>query len=75
MPTLGGNPVNIKGIKLKIGDKAKDFSVLNNNLEPVSLSDFKQDITVISVVPSLDTSVCDQQTRRLTKNLLKKKMS
>jgi len=61
---MGGNPVTLVGPELKVGDKAPDFTVLDNGLEPKSLKDFKGKIKIISVVPSLDTKVCDMQTRR-----------
>lgn len=61
---MGGNPVTLVGPELEVGDKAPDFTVLDNGLEPKSLKDFKGKIKIISVVPSLDTKVCDMQTRR-----------
>lgn len=61
---MGGNPVTLIGPELKIGDKAPDFSVLDNTLNSRSSNDFRNKIKLISVVPSLDTKVCDMQTRR-----------
>ncbi|MFO7916314.1 MAG: thiol peroxidase [Candidatus Krumholzibacteriales bacterium] len=61
---MGGNPVTLVGPELKAGDKAPDFTVLDNGLEPKSLKDFQGKIKMVSVVPSLDTKVCDMQTRR-----------
>lgn len=61
---MGGNPVTLVGPELKVGDKAPDFTVLDNGLEPKSLKDFQGKIKIVSVVPSLDTKVCDMQTRR-----------
>lgn len=55
--------MTIKGNEVKVGDAAPDFTVLNNDLEPVSLQDFAGKKKLISVVPSLDTSVCSKQTR------------
>jgi thiol peroxidase len=49
---------------VKVGDTAPDFTVLANDLSPVTLADSKGSVRIISVVPSLDTGVCDQQTRR-----------
>jgi thiol peroxidase len=60
---FGGNPVTLIGNEIKVGDKAPDFTVLNLDLSPLSLSDTKGQVRVISVVPSIDTSVCDIQTR------------
>lgn len=54
----------ITGDAVKIGDIAPDFLVVNNELKPVRLSDFKNELVVISSVPSLDTPVCKLQTKR-----------
>ncbi|MFS8514188.1 MAG: redoxin family protein, partial [Planifilum fulgidum] len=62
--TFKGNPVTLVGNEVKVGDTAPDFTVLANDLSPVTLADSKGSVRIISVVPSLDTGVCDQQTRR-----------
>lgn len=62
--TFHGNPLTLVGNQPKPGDTAPDFEVLTNDLSPLKLSDFKGKVCVISVVPSLDTPVCDVQTRR-----------
>ena len=62
--TFMGNPLTLVGPTLKVGDKAPDFVVLDNNLNPVRLSSYKGQIRVLSSVPSLDTPVCDLETRR-----------
>jgi thiol peroxidase len=62
--TMKGNPLTLVGPALKAGDKAPDFVVLNNDLAPVSLSAFRGKVCIISSVPSLDTPVCDMETRR-----------
>jgi len=59
-----GNPVILLGTALKAGDKAPEFMVVDTSLAPVRLSDFKGKIKIISSVPSLDTPVCDTETRR-----------
>ena len=59
-----GNPLAVLGHQLKIGDQAPDFQVLAGDLSKVTLKTFKGKIKLISVVPSLDTPVCDQQTRK-----------
>jgi len=61
---MKGNPLTLLGKALKVGDTAPDFTVINNDMAPVSLSAYKGKICVISSVPSLDTSVCDMETRR-----------
>ena len=62
--TFKGNPVTLLGPALKAGDKAPDFRVVDTTLAPVTLADFKGKIKIISAVPSLDTPVCDMETRR-----------
>lgn len=62
--TFKGNPVTLLGGAVEVGDKAPDFQVLANDLSPVTLENFKGENLLISVVPSLDTGVCDAQTRR-----------
>ncbi len=62
--TFMGNPLTLVGTSLKVGDKAPDFVVLDNNLNPVRLSSYKDKVRVLSSVPSLDTPVCDLETRR-----------
>ena len=62
--TFQGNPLTLVGTELKIGDPAPDATLLANDLNPVKLSAYKGKVCVISVVPSLDTPVCDMQTRK-----------
>ncbi len=62
--TMKGNPLTLLGPELKIGDTAPDVVLASNDLEPVSLSSYRGKICVISSVPSLDTPVCDMETRR-----------
>src|SRR5258706_5337957 len=62
--TLKGNPKTLIGPELKPGDAAPDFSVTDGTLSPVSLKDTGSNVRIISVVPSLDTPVCDAQTKR-----------
>jgi thioredoxin-dependent peroxiredoxin len=62
--TFKGNPITLLGNEVKVGDVAPNFTVLANDLSPVTLDDLKGKVTVISVVPSIDTGVCDAQTRR-----------
>ncbi|OXM84125.1 thiol peroxidase [Paenibacillus rigui] len=69
--TLKGNPITLIGPELKVGDKAPDFKVNKNLTEQVSLADYAGKIKLISVVPSLDTGVCDAQTRRFNEEAAK----
>jgi thiol peroxidase len=62
--TITGNPITLIGPELKVGDKAPDFTINKDLIEEASLADYDGKIKLISVVPSLDTSVCDAQTRR-----------
>ena len=62
-----GNPVTLIGPELKTGDKAPDFRVVDTSLAPLSLGDFRGKVKVICAVPSLDTPVCDTETRRFNK--------
>lgn len=62
--TFHQEPVTILGNEVKVGDKAPDFTVLSNDLKEVTLEDYKEKVKLISVVPSLDTGVCSEQTRR-----------
>ena len=62
--TMKGNPVTLLGNEVKPGDKASDFTVLTGDLEPYSLKDAGSKVKIISVVPSLDTGVCEMQTIR-----------
>ncbi|SFE37059.1 thiol peroxidase, atypical 2-Cys peroxiredoxin [Paenibacillus algorifonticola] len=59
-----GNPLTLVGPELKVGDKAPDFQVNKTLVDSVSLKDYAGKIKLISVVPSIDTGVCDAQTRR-----------
>ena len=61
---MKGSPLTLVGNEVKVGEPAPDFEVLDNNLKPVKLSLFHGKICIISSVPSLDTSVCDMETRR-----------
>ncbi|HEG43658.1 MAG TPA: thiol peroxidase [Phycisphaerales bacterium] len=62
--TFKGGPLTLVGNEAVVGQEAADFEVLGNDLTPVKLSSFRGKVCVISSVPSLDTQVCDVQTRR-----------
>lgn len=62
--TFLGKELHLNGHPVNVGDKAPDFKVLANDLSERSLADYAGKIVIISVVPSLDTGVCDMQTRR-----------
>ena len=62
--TLRGNPKNVIGPELKAGDTAPDFEAVDTSLKTVTLADTGNGVRIFSVVPSLDTPVCDMQTKR-----------
>jgi len=62
--TFKGGPMTLVGDEVKVGDPAPDVQVLANDLSPVTLSSLRGKVVVLSCVPSLDTPVCDTQTRR-----------
>ena len=62
--TLGGKPMTLIGPELKVGDSAPDFSVVDDSLKDVDLATTGNGTRIFSVVPSLDTPVCDAQTKR-----------
>lgn len=69
--TFKGNPITLMGQEVKVGQQAPNFSVLANDLSPVTLDDSKGHVRLISVVPSIDTGVCDAQTRRFNEEASK----
>ena len=62
--TMKGKPVTLIGQAVKVGQKASDFEVTANDLSPVKFSSFAGKVCIIASVPSLDTSVCDMETRK-----------
>jgi thiol peroxidase len=62
--TLKGNPMTLVGPEIHVGDKAPDFEVVDAGLQSFTLSNTGRKVRVFSVVPSLDTPVCDAQTKR-----------
>ncbi|MDA3817770.1 MAG: thiol peroxidase [Prolixibacteraceae bacterium] len=65
--TFAGNPVTLTGNPIKVGDKAPDFTGINQSLEPVKLSSFAGRTVVIAVYPSIDTGVCQKQNHQFNK--------
>ncbi len=62
--TFQGNPLTLLGTGIGVGEKAPAFTALDTSLAPKRLADYAGQVVVISSVPSLDTPVCDLQTRR-----------
>src|SRR3954467_8800935 len=69
--TLRGNPMTVLGPELKSGDNAPDFQAVDDSLKPVNLEATGKGVRIFSVVPSLDTPVCDAQTKRFNEEAAK----
>lgn len=69
--TFKGGPLTLVGPELKVGDAAPEFSAINAELEPVTLASSRGKVRLFSVVPSLDTPVCAEQTKRFGQELAK----
>ncbi|MGE4578012.1 MAG: thiol peroxidase [Desulfuromonadales bacterium] len=69
--TFKGNPVTLVGPDVKVGDNAPDFRVVDGTLQAVTLADSKGKVRLITVVPSLDTGVCDTMTRKFNEEAAK----
>jgi thiol peroxidase len=71
--TRKGNPFTVVGAKLKVGDKAPDFELANNlfSTATVSLADSAGQVRLLNVVPSLNTTICDAQTRRFDEEIVR----
>jgi thiol peroxidase len=67
--TFKGNPLNLVGPQLKVGDKAPDFACVTSGLEIMTLAKTGAKARVFSVVPSLDTPVCSLQTKKFEEAL------
>src|SRR5690625_3304258 len=62
--TFKDSPVTLLGSQVEVGDDAPSFTVVSNDLQDKTLDDYKGKVKLISVVPSLDTGVCSDQTKR-----------
>lgn len=69
--SFGGHPATLIGTHLAIGDRAPVFEVTDQNLQPVSLAQFKDRNVIISVFPSVDTPICALQNIRFNKEAAK----
>ncbi len=69
--TLKGNPLTLIGDELKVGDDAPDFKLKAVDMSDTTLADFTGKVKIISVVPSLDTPVCDTETRKFNEEAQK----
>src|SRR5580700_10152712 len=69
--TLRGNPMTLIGPELKAGDQAPEFELVDSSLQAVTLEKTGNKVRIFSVVPSLDTPVCDAQTKRFNEEAAK----
>ncbi len=69
--TMRGNPLTLVGAEVKAGQKAPEFHSVDKAMQPIGLDKFKGKVKVISVIPSIDTPVCDAQTRRFNEEASK----
>src|SRR5215472_12177653 len=69
--TMRGKPLTLLGPELKVGEKAPNFDAVTDTLQPVNLDGTGHSVRIFSVVPSLDTPVCDAQTKRFNEEAAK----
>ena len=69
--TMRGNPMTLVGPEIKVGDHAPDFTLVGAGLKQVSSGDFKDKVKIIATLPSVDTPVCDAETRRFNEEAAK----
>ncbi|MFC3211940.1 thiol peroxidase [Planomicrobium okeanokoites] len=64
--TFHENPVTLPNKEVKVGDEIPNFTVLDNDLNPVTAQDTAGKVRLFTVSPSLDTSVCSDQAKRFS---------
>jgi thiol peroxidase len=69
--TMRGNPLTLVGPELKVGQQAPNFSLADKGMKPTTLEQFKGKVKVITTIPSIDTPVCDAETRRFNEEASK----
>jgi thiol peroxidase len=69
--TIKGKPLTLLGTPVAVGDVAPDATLADSSQQPVKLSDLAGKVRLVSVVPSLDTGICDAQTRRFNEEAVK----
>src|SRR5580698_2678689 len=69
--TMKGSPLTLTGHEIKVGDQAPDVTLVANDLTEVKLSSFKGKKIILSAVPSLDTGICDLETKRFNQEASK----
>jgi thiol peroxidase len=68
---MRGNPMTLVGPEIKVGQKAPNFNVVGKGMQPATLDQFKGKVKVITTIPSIDTPVCDAETRRFNEEASK----
>jgi thiol peroxidase len=66
--TMKGNPLTLVGNEVRVGDKAPEFTAIDTDMNPVALSSLRGKTVVLVTVPSLDTPVCDIETRHFNQD-------
>ena len=69
--TMKGNPLTLTGNELKVGQPAPEVTLTANDLSTVNLSSFKGKKTIVLTMPSLDTGICDKETRKFNEEAAK----
>lgn len=69
--TLHGNPLTLTGNPVQMDRPAPEAELTGNDMKPVRISDYRGKVIILSSVPSLDTPVCDMQTRRFNSEAAK----
>ena len=69
--TLRGNPVKLVGNEVKVGDTAPDFKTQKSDLSDYSLGSSAGKMRILYSIPSLDTPVCDAETKRFNEEASK----
>lgn len=69
--TMHGNPLEVSGTSLKVGDQIPSFTLSNKELKDTSNKDYEGKVLVISVIPSIDTPVCQVQTKKFNEEISK----
>lgn len=67
----GGKPADLEGPEIKVGDALPDFTLVANDMTPFARKDLAGQVAILSAVPSLDTQVCDMETRRFNEEAAK----
>jgi len=67
--TQRGTPIVLVGMPVAVGDEAPDFAVVANDMSEKRLSDWRGSVVILSTIPSVDTPVCDRETRTFNERI------